>query len=63
MSGFVNLHLVVSLQLQGLQGFEEYLFRFDGCIDLDLHRLQAIGRGLIPQGLLAVLARFCHFVC
>jgi len=44
-SGLVNLHLCVSLQLQGLEGLEEYQFRFDGRIDLDLHRLQAICRG------------------
>jgi len=36
MSGFVNLHLVVSLQLQSLDGLEEELFGFDGRIDLDL---------------------------
>jgi hypothetical protein len=28
-----------------LEGLEEYQFRFDGRIDLDLHRLQAICRG------------------
>jgi hypothetical protein len=62
MSGFVNLHLGVSLQLQSLDGLEEELFGFDGRIDLDLHRLQTIRRGRNPQGLLSVLARFCHFV-
>jgi hypothetical protein len=62
-SGFVSLHLCVSLQFQSLKVLEKCLFRFDDRVHFDLHGLQAICGSGIPQGLLSFLARYSHFVC